>query len=75
MHIEHNIYLGVLTTPYIILRALYAHYCRTCHIAGEFIRRLQRKQPELGITDREVLLVEIAALCHDLGESAGGYYF
>ena len=41
---------------------------RTCYIAGEFIQMLQRKQPELHISDKEALCVEIAALCHDLGE-------
>ena len=28
---------------------------------------LRKKQPELRITDKEALCVEIAALCHDLG--------
>ena len=42
--------------------------CRVCYIAGEFARCLQRKQPELEITDKDVLCVQIAGLCHDLGE-------
>ena len=28
---------------------------------------LQRKQPELGITDKDVLHIQIAALCRNLG--------
>ena len=31
------------------------------------IESLQRKQPELNISDVEVLCVKVAALCHDLG--------
>ena len=38
-----------------------------CYLAGEFARMLQRKQPELDITDKDVLCVEIAGLIHDLG--------
>lgn len=47
-----------------------------CHIAGEFITALkmkhekdkdQDKDPNLKITEEEVLAVKIAALCHDLG--------
>ena len=45
-------------------------YClfSVCHIAGEFVEILQRKQPELGITEVDVLCVKMAGLCHDLGE-------
>ena len=36
---------------------------------------LQRKQPELHISEKEVLCVEIAALCHDLGTFVCGDYY
>ena len=38
------------------------------HLARKFCSNLQQKQPELGITDIDVLCVHIAGLCHDLGE-------
>lgn len=41
---------------------------RVGHLAGELVETLQRKQPELDITDEEVLCVKLAGLCHDLGQ-------
>ena len=38
-------------------------------MAGQFARMLKEKQPELGITWTDVLTVEVAGLCHDLGKS------
>ena len=70
---EHRSY------PWSIFYSLPAHYLNysgshnvphsVCYIAGEFARCLQRKQPELDITDKDVLCVQIAGLCHDLGNT------
>ena len=47
-------------------------YCRVAHLAGKLIRKLKVNQPDLVesklIDDRDELCVEIAGLCHDLGE-------
>ena len=41
---------------------------RVCHLAGELLEALRLKQSqELSITDKDVLCVKIAGLCHDLG--------
>lgn len=40
---------------------------RVGYLAGELVETLQRKQPELDISDKDVLCVKIAGLCHDLG--------
>ena len=37
------------------------------YLAGEMVETLQRKQPELHITEKDVLCVKLAGLCHDLG--------
>ena len=57
------------TIPIIVLGSyIVPCTCSVCYIAGEFARCLQRKQPELEITDKDVLCIQIAGLCHDLGE-------
>lgn len=37
------------------------------HLARRTVEHLQKLQPELGITDRDVYCIELAGLCHDLG--------
>jgi urease accessory protein UreE len=37
-------------------------------LAGKLLRVLKERQPELDITTKDILCVEIAALCHDLGK-------
>ena len=46
---------------------MHIYFYRVCFLAGQLIETLKSKQPELNITDREVLCVKIAGLCHDLG--------
>ena len=42
-------------------------YQRVGYLAGELVEMLKRKQPELEITEQDVLCVKLAGLCHDLG--------
>ena len=63
-----SIALGTVCCP-CYLTIIIDHFirCRCSHLAGELIKNLQQKQPELEITDADVLCVQVAALCHDLG--------
>lgn len=45
----------------------FEHSIGTCYLAGELLTHLCQRQPELKITAKDVLSVQIAALCHDLG--------
>ena len=40
---------------------------RVCYLAGELVNTLKTKQPELDITDNDVLCVKMAGLCYNLG--------
>lgn len=46
-----------------------------CYLAGKFVKKLRRRQPELGITESDVLCVQVAALCYNLGFGPFSYVF
>ena len=42
--------------------------CRVAYLAGKLLKTLKENQPELKIDETDILCVQIAGLCHDLGE-------
>jgi deoxynucleoside triphosphate triphosphohydrolase SAMHD1 len=45
----------------------FEHSIGVSYLAEKFAKHLQDSQPELGITKSDILCVNIAGLCHDLG--------
>lgn len=62
------VYLGATHTRFV-------HSIGVCHLSGKLARTLQSNQPYLGITDTDVLCVQVAALCHDLGHGPFSHVF
>lgn len=53
----------------------FIHCIGTSHLARLMMLTLQKKQPEINITNREIDLVGIAGLCHDLGHGPYSHTF
>ncbi|XP_053384480.1 uncharacterized protein LOC123536304 isoform X2 [Mercenaria mercenaria] len=72
-------YIKQLETCYLVYPGAshnrFEHSIGVCHLAGKFLRVLKEGQPELDITTKDILCVEIAALCHDLGQGPFSHVF
>lgn len=44
-------------------------------LAGKIVKQFKKRQPELNINDNEVLCVQIAAFCYNLGHGPFSYVF
>jgi HD superfamily phosphohydrolase len=53
----------------------FEHSVGVGHLSKTFIEQIRMNQPELNITDEDVLCIEIAGLCHDLGHGPFSHCF
>lgn len=60
--------LGTSEMTYIATtHSRFEHSWGVMHLAEKLVKEIRRKQPKLGITDKDIACVKIAGLLHDLG--------
>jgi len=64
----HWVWLGATHTRF-------EHSISVAYLAGHLAKNLQTKQPELNITERQIVLVQLAGLLHDVGHGPFSHLF
>jgi len=53
----------------------FEHSIGVSHLSGIFIKNIQKKQPEINITEDDIRRIKIAGLIHDLGHACYSHFF